>query len=289
MKKLVSLLLVAILALSMVACGSKKDDSKGDDKAPVTAKVLAYDLTEEEYAFGVDKAQPELLTKVNDFIKKIKEDGTMEAIFDKYFKGGTPEGVVSAKKDTSKDQLVVATNAAFAPFEYIEGEKYYGVDMEIAKLLADELGLELVIDNMDFDSVCLSVGEHKCDIAMAGLTVSTDREKHVTFSESYYQASQRLIVPSDDTVFADCKDAEAVFAKLDELEEEVKIGVQKGTTGQLFVEGDEDWGFEGFDVTCKAYANGSLAVQDMLNGKIDYVMIDAAPADSITAAMNAMQ
>lgn len=285
MKKLVSLLLVAVMVLSMVACGSKKDD----DKAPVTAKVLAYDLTEEEYAFGVDKAQPELLTKVNTFIKKIKEDGTMEAIFDKYFKGGTPEGVVSAKKDTSKDQLVVATNAAFAPFEYTEGEKYYGVDMEIAKLLADELGLELVIDNMDFDSVCLSVGEHKCDIAMAGLTVSEDREKHVTFSESYYQASQRLIVPSDDTVFADCKDADAVLEKLDELEEEVKIGVQKGTTGQLFVEGDEDWGFEGFDVTCKAYANGSLAVQDMLNGKIDYVMIDAAPADSITAAMNAMQ
>lgn len=285
MKKLFSVLLVAVMVLSMVACGSKKDE----EKEPVTAKVLAYDLTEEEYAFGVDKAQPELLTKVNTFIKKIKEDGTMEAIFDKYFKGGEPEGVVSAKKDTSKDQLVVATNAAFAPFEYTEGEKYYGVDMEIAKLLADELGLELVIDNMDFDSVCLSVGEHKCDIAMAGLTVSTDREKHVTFSESYYQASQRLIVPSDDTVFADCKDADAVLEKLDELEEEVKIGVQKGTTGQLFVEGDEDWGFEGFDVTCKAYANGSLAVQDMLNGKIDYVMIDAAPADSITAAMNAMQ
>lgn len=284
MKKLVSLLLVAVLALSMVACGSKKDD-----KAPATAKVLAYDLTQEEYAFGVDKAQPELLTKVNTFIKKIKDDGTMEAIFDKYFKGGTPEGVVSAKKDESKDQLVVATNAAFAPFEYIEGEKYYGVDMEIAKLLADELELELVIDNMDFDSVCLSVGQHKCDIAMAGLTVSEDREEYVTFSESYYQASQRLIVPSDDTVFADCKDADAVLAKLDELEEEVKIGVQKGTTGQLFVEGDEDWDFEGFDVTCKAYANGSLAVQDMLNGKIDYVMIDAAPADSITAAINAMQ
>lgn len=285
MKKLFSVLLVAAMVLSMVACGAKKDD----DKAPVTAKVLAYDLTEEEYAFGVDKAQPELLTKVNTFIKKIKEDGTMEAIFDKYFKGGTPEGVVSAKKDESKDQLVVATNAAFAPFEYIEGEKFYGVDMEIAKLLADELELELVIDNMDFDSVCLSVGQHKCDIAMAGLTVSTDREEYVTFSESYYQASQRLIVPSDDTVFADCKDADAVLAKLDELEEEVKIGVQKGTTGQLFVEGDEDWDFEGFDVTCKAYANGSLAVQDMLNGKIDYVMIDAAPADSITAAINAMQ
>ena len=81
----------------------------------------------------------------------------------------------------------------------MEGENYVGIDMEIAALLAEELGQELVIQNMDFDAVCLSVGQQKCDIAMAGLTVSEDRKEYVTFSESYYQASQRLIVPSDDT------------------------------------------------------------------------------------------
>ncbi len=281
MKKLVSMLLVLAMALSMVACGNEKE--------AVTAEVMEYDLTEEEYAFGVDKTQPELLTKVNDFVKKIKDDGTLEEIFDKYFGDGTPEGVVSAVKDETKDQLVVATNAAFEPFEYMEGDTYYGVDMEIAKLLADELDMELVIDNMEFDAVCLSVGQQKCDIAMAGLTVSEEREEYVTFSESYYQASQRLVVPSNDTVFAECKSADDVLDVLDGLKKDTTIGVQRGTTGQLFVEGDEEWGFDGFAVTCDPYSNGSLAIQAMLNGNIDYVIIDAAPAASITEAINAMQ
>lgn len=94
--------------------------------------------------------------------------------------------VKSAELDESKDQLVVATNAAFEPFEYTQGEDYYGIDMEIASLLADKLGKELVIQNMDFDAVCLSVGQQKCDIAMAGLTISEDRKEYVTFSDSYY-------------------------------------------------------------------------------------------------------
>ena len=289
------MLLALTLVFAMVACGNTDsnvedaNENKDNSKETVTAKVIEFDLTEEDYAFGVDKTQPELLTKVNDFVKKIKEDGTLETIFDKYFGDGTPEGVVSATKDPSKAQLVVATNAAFEPFEYMDGDKYYGVDMEIAKLLADELDLELVIDNMDFDAVCLAVGQQKCDIAMAGLTVSTDREEHVTFSETYYKASQRLIVPSDDKEFADCADADAVLTKLNALTKDTLIGVQGGTTGQLFVEGDEDWGFDGLAATCKTYKNGSLAVQDMLNGNIDYVIIDAAPAESITEAINAMQ
>ena len=162
--------------------------------------------------------------------------------------------------DKSKNQLVVATNASFEPFEYMDGDTYYGVDMEIAKLLADELGKELVIDNMDFNAVCLSVGQQKCDIAMAGLTVNEKREEHVTFTESYYEASQKLVVPSDDTVFANCADAEAVMTALNGLAKDVTIGVQEGTTGQFFVEGDEEWGFDGLTATCKTYKNGSLAI-----------------------------
>ncbi len=279
MKKLVCMLLVLVCAFSMVACSS----------GGAQAKVIEIDLTEELYAFGVDKDQPELLTQVNAFIKEIKEDGTFEEIFDKYFGDGTPTAVTSAELDESKDQLVVATNAAFEPFEYKEGDKYYGVDMEIASLLAQKLGKELVIQNMDFEAVCLTVGQHKCDIAMAGLTVNAEREEHVVFSESYYEASQRLVVKSDDTTFDDCKTAEDVVAILNKLTKENTIGVQGGTTGQFYVEGDEEWGFEGLPATCKAYKNGSLAIQDMLNGNIDYVMIDAAPAESITEAINEMQ
>ena len=184
---------------------------------------------------------------------------------------------------------MVATNAAFEPFEYMEGENYVGIDMEIATLLAEELGQELVIQNMDFDAVCLSVGQQKCDIAMAGLTVSDERKEYVTFSDTYYQASQRLIVPSDDTTFDDMTDADSIAAALGELDSSVKIGVQQGTTGNSYVEGSEDLGFPGLEATCQTYKSGSLAVQDMLNGNIDYVIIDAAPAAAITAAINEMQ
>ena len=198
MKKFLSVFLTAALAVSMLAgCGSKGET--------VTAKVIDIDLTNEEYAFGVDKNQPELLEKTNEFIAKIKSDGTLDEICKKYFSDGEPEAVKSATLDTSKDQLVVATNAAFEPFEYTKGDDYYGIDMEIAQLLADELGKELVIQNMDFDAVCLSVSQQKCDIAMAGLTINEEREGYVTFTDSYYSASQRLIVPSNVTTFDDCK------------------------------------------------------------------------------------
>ena len=201
MKKFAALVLAAVMTFSLAACGSGDGESSsnsasGSESGSQSAKgvkVIDVDLTQEEYAFGVDKNQPELLEQVNTFIAKIKEDGTLDEIFDKYFGSGEPEAVKSAALDTSKDQLVVATNAAFEPFEYTQGEDYYGIDMEIAALLAEELGQELVIQNMDFDAVCLSVGQQQCDIAMAGLTVSEDRKEYVTFSDTYYQASQRLI------------------------------------------------------------------------------------------------
>ena len=253
MKKFLAVCLSAALAASMlVGCGGNNEK--------VTAKVIDIDLTNEEYAFGVDKEQPELLDEVNDFIASIKEDGTLDEICNKYFSDGEPEG-----------------------------EDYYGIDMEIASLLAEKLGKELVIENMDFDAVCLSVSQQKCDIAMAGLTINEEREKYVTFTDSYYSASQRLIVPSNDTAFDDCKSADDVAAKLAELKESDKIGVQQGTTGQYYVEGSEDWDFPGLPAKCVTYKSGSLAVQDMLNGNINYVIIDAAPASAITTAINEVQ
>ncbi len=281
MKKIIALALTLVIALgTLTACGGSGAN---------TVKVLDIELTQEEYAFGVDKEQPELLTQVNNFIRKIKEDGTFDEICNKYFGDGTPTAVVSEKRDDSKDQLVVATNAEFAPFEYTEGgEEFYGIDMEIASLLAQELGKELVIEHMDFDSVCLAVGEHKCDIAMAGLTIQEDRKEHVNFSDSYYNASQKLIVMSDNTEFDECKDVAAIEAILNKKDATCKIGVQTGTTGQFYSEGDEE-NYAGFPVKTVGYKNGSLAVQDLLNGNIDYVIIDSAPAKRIVEEINAVQ
>ena len=284
MKKIIAVIAaLTMVVASLTACG------KSGDSSAKTAKVIDIDLTNEEYAFGVDKDQPELLEKVNAFIKEIKDNGKFDEICSHYFGDGEPVGVESAAYDASKDQLVVATNAAFEPFEYTIGDKYAGIDMEIAGALAEYLGVELVVQNMDFDAVCLSVGQHKCDVAMAGLTVKPDREEYVTFSDSYYSASQQLIVTSDDTEFDSCKTADDVNALLAAKDSKVKIGVQNGTTGQFYVEGDADWGFTGFAAQSVGYKSGSLAVQDLLNGNIQYVIIDAAPAKCITEAINKMQ
>ncbi len=288
MKKIISLVMCVALVIGVFALAGCTDKNDTPDTNTPAAKVININLTEEEYAFGVDKNQPELLSKVNEFIDKIMKDGTFEEICDHYFGDGEPVAVTSAAVDSSKDQLVVATNAAFAPFEYMEGDKYYGIDMEIAKLLADYLGQELVISNMKFEAVCLSVGQQKCDIAMAGLTVNEERKDHVTFSDSYYQASQQVIVKGDDTTFDACKTADDVNAILSGLTKETVVGVQNGTTGMYFVQGDAEWGFDGLPTDCKTYEAGSLAVQDMLNGNIDFVIIDAAPAASIVEAINAV-
>ena len=281
MKKFIAIVmsLVLIASVAMLAGCGKKDDVKA-------AKVISIDLTNENYAFGVDKAQPELLEKTNAFIDKILSNGTFDEICSRYSSSGEPVLVKSAAKDSSKDQLVVATNAAFEPFEYTVGDSYAGIDMEIAKLLADELGKELVIDNMDFDAVCLSVGQHKCDIAMAGLTVNPDREASVTFSKTYYKASQRVVVKGDDTTFDDCKTADDVLKKLQSFDASVKIGYQNGTTGGMYINNESDYASNNLKVTGKGYKNGSLAIQDLINGNINYVIIDSAPADSIVKSIN---
>ena len=283
MKKIMALALALVMVLgTLTACGGGN---------AVKAKVITINLTEEQYAFGVDKDQPELLEDVNAFIKKIKTDGTFDAICNKYFGDGTPEAVTSAELDTSKDQLVVATNAAFAPFEYTEdgGKTFLGIDMEIANLLAKELGKELVIMDMDFDAVCLNVQQKKCDIAMAGLTINEKRQELVNFSDSYYDASQQIVILAGNTEFSDCNSAEDIEGISNGKDKSCKIGVQRGTTGQFYIEGDEDWGFAGYNVTSVPFANGSLAIQDLLNGGVDYVIIDSAPAAKIVESINAVQ
>lgn len=280
--KIVAVMMALVFALGcLCACGNTTDT------AVAATKVIGLDLTQEEYAFGVDKAQPVLLEQVNAIIAEIKADGTFDEICNHYFGDGEPVAVKSAAElDPSKDQLVVATNAAFEPFEYKQGNDYYGIDMEIAAIVAEKLGKELYISNMEFAAVCLSVGQHKADIAMAGLTVKEERKEYVTFSDSYYIASQRIIVKGSDTTFDACTTAEEAIAILKSFDSTTKIGVQNGTTGQLYVEGGSD--YEGLAATSVPFANGSLAVQDLINGNVDLVIIDSAPADCITTAINAL-
>lgn len=282
MKKALSILaVIAITAtiLCFAGCGGKKE----------TARVIDIQLTSEEYAFAVNPNDAELLASVNDFLAEIKENGKFDEIVDHYFGDGTPVAVASAKEDSSKDQLIVVTEPGFEPFEYTEGDKYAGIDMEMAQLLAEYLDKELVIREIEFDSIFDTLNTNAADIGMAGITVNPDRAKLVNFSDTYYNAAQKIIVKDSDDTFKDCKTKEDVEKILAEFGENVKIGVQSGTTGHLYVEGDESFGFAGLKATAVPYSNGSMAVTAMLNGDVDYVIIDEAPAACITEAINAMQ
>ena len=299
MKKIIALLLALVLSCGMVFALASCSD---DDASEPVVKVIDFALTEEQYAFAVPKGDTAMLTAVNDFLAEIKGNGKFEEILNKYFGDGTPSPVTSAAEmKTDGSQLIVATNAAFAPFEYMEGKNYYGVDLEIMSLFAQKLGKELYIYNMNFDAVCLAVsttgGDYNvdgefvksgvADIAAAGLTINDTRKQILDFSESYYNASQMIICKADDTTFDSCKNADDVIALLNAMGKDVKVGVQRGTTGQFFCEGDEDWGFDGFGFTTVAHDNGSLATQDILNGNLKFVVIDEGPAKAIVAKVNA--
>lgn len=198
------------------------------------------------------------------------------------------EGIKSATYDPSKEQIVVATNAAFAPFEYTVGDRFAGIDMEIAKGFADSLGQELVILDMEFDSVVTSVGKNGVDIAMAGLTVTEKRKESVNFTDTYHNASQMVIVKADDTTFDDCTTADEIVAKLNVSG--VKIGVQAGTTGESFVRGSANLGFDGLlNVQCVAHSNAGLAVTDMKNGNVNYVVVDEAPAKNLVGKIDGIK
>lgn len=283
MKKLISLVAaVAILTLLCCSCAS----------TPAAAKVKVIDipLSEESYAFCVGKEDADLLTKVNAYLAQIKGDGTFDAICDKYFGNGTPADVISATEDASKDQLVVATSTGFEPFEMVDGNGVYsGIDLEIADGLAKYLGKELVIKDMQFEAVVTSVESGLCDIGMAGLTITPAREKVVTFSDSYYSANQMLVVPGNNTEFDACKTADDVVAILN-TKAEAKFGCQKGTTGAIYIVGDSEdpdgYGFTGLPGTKMEYDYAALAFTAMINGEVDFVIVDDAPANAIAKAIN---
>lgn len=175
-------------------------------------KVIDIALTEEEYAFGVDKNQPELKASIDAIIADMKASGKLAEIVNQYASGEGIVPITSAVYDESKEQLVVATNAEFAPFEYKIGDQFAGIDMTIAKYIADTLGMELVIKDMDFDSVVTSVGSNGIDIAMAALTVNDKRKESVNFTESYYDAAQVVVVLVTNDEFDNCETKEDVLA-----------------------------------------------------------------------------
>ena len=164
-------------------------------------------------------------------------------------------------------KLTMATNAAFPPYEMTtDAGEFEGIDIETAQAIADKLGLELQIDDMDFDAALLSVQQGKADIVMAGVTVTDERKAVMDFSDSYATGIQSIVVPEGSDI-----------ASPDDLAGK-KIGTQRGTTGDIYC--SDDFG----DENVVAYDDGLTAVQALNNGQVDAVVIDNAPAKEFVAA-----
>ena len=170
-----------------------------------------------------------------------------------------------------KEKLVMSTNAAFPPYELtLDDGSFAGIDVEIAGLIAEKLGLELQVDDMDFDAALLAVQQGKSDIAMAGVSVTESRLAVMDFSDSYATGVQVVIVKEGSDV------------TMDNLDQQM-IGTQRGTTGYIYASDTPENGGYGEDHVT-AYDNGMSAVQALMNGQVDCVIIDSAPAQEFVKA-----
>ena len=164
-------------------------------------------------------------------------------------------------------KLTMSTNAAFPPYEMAADDgSFEGIDIEVAAAIADKLGLELQVDDMDFDAALLAAQNGKSDMVMAGVTVTDERQKVMDFSDTYAEGIQSVIVPEDSDI-----------ASVDDLAGKT-IGTQRGTTGYIYC--TDDFGED----SVVAYDNGLTAVQALNNGQVDAVVIDNAPAKEFVAA-----
>lgn len=172
----------------------------------------------------------------------------------------------------TQETLTMATNAEFPPYEYKEGDKVVGIDAEVAQAIADKLGMKLEIVDTKFDAIIPGVQSGKYDMGMAGMTVTPEREQSVAFSDSYATGIQSIIVKQGSAI-----------KSVDDLSEKTKIGVQLGTTGDIYAK--DDFG----DEAVQEYDKGADAVQALLAGKIDCVIIDNEPAKSFVTANEGLE
>lgn len=166
----------------------------------------------------------------------------------------------------SSDTLTMATNAEFKPFEYVEGDKVVGADVDIANAIAEKLGKKLEIVNIDFDGALTGAATGKYDVAIAGITANDERKANMNFSDDYYEASQAIIVKAD----SDIKAATDLEGKT--------ISCQEGTTGEQYLNDN--------NYSVQAYKSGAEAVSALTAGKVDAVVIDNEVAKALSAEQN---
>ena len=278
-KRIFSVVLIMALIISMtVSCSKKNGELVGADAEEVSSKLVVIDinLTDEDYGIGVNKDKPELLEKINAFIEEGMKNGKYEEITGHYFGGGGEAvGIPSGQIDESKDQLIVATTGDFEPFDYDEGDLHYGIDKELIQAIADSMGKELVLVNVNFDIMFKTVAQGKCDACIAGITINEERKEYVDFSVPYFNAGQCLAAGKEDNHFSNVKTREEAEEVLRNLDETTVIAVESKTTGEDYLEGNTDE-FEG--VKCKIMKCSTLrdCITALKNGNADYIIGDNA-------------
>ncbi len=250
MKKIASLLAaVMLLTATLAGCGNSGSGSSTTDTSSASSTASQSSTAEDSSAAEGETSSEASATEAGDY----GEFTTIE------------EG-----------KLIMSTNAQFPPYEMVadgegfNGTGFEGIDVEIASAIADKLGLELQIDDMEFDSALLAVQNNTADVMLAGLSYSEERDEVVDFTDSYATGVQVVIV----------KDGSDVT--MDNLGEKM-IGTQRGTTGYIYASDTPENGGYGEDHVL-AYDNGATAVQALMNGQIDAVIIDEAPAKEFVAA-----
>ena len=228
MKKLTALLMGTAMVLSLAACGGSASSAASSEAA--SSEAASSEETSEVAS----------------------EETTDEA---------------AALTTVNAGKLTMSTNAAFPPYEMTtDSGDFEGIDIDVAAAIAEKLGLELQVDDMDFDAALLAAQSGKSDIVMAGVTVTDERQKVMDFSDTYAEGIQSIIVPEDSDI-----------ASVDDLAGKI-IGTQRGTTGYIYC--TDDFGED----SVVAYDDGLTAVQALNNGQVDAVVIDNAPAKEFVAA-----
>lgn len=250
MKKIASLLAaVMLLTATLAGCGNSGSGSSTTDTSSASSTASQSSAAEDSSAAEGETSSEASATEAGDY----GEFTTIE------------EG-----------KLIMATNAQFPPYELVSdgegfnGTGFEGIDVEIASAIADKLGLELQIDDMDFDSALVAVQNDAADVVLAGLSYSEERDEVLDFTDSYATGVQVVIVKEGSDV------------TMDNLGEKM-IGTQRGTTGYIYASDTPENGGYGEDHVL-AYDNGATAVQALMNGQIDAVIIDEAPAKEFVAA-----
>lgn len=257
MKK-ISLLLAALLVLTVAlcACGSDTTSSASSETGSAVSSEVSSEASSEASSEVSSEAASEVSSEASASETAAGDYGDFETV--------------------EEGKLIMSTNAQFPPYELVSdgegfnGTGFEGIDVEIASAIADKLGLELQIDDMDFDSALVAVQNGSSDVVLAGLSYSEERDEILDFTDSYATGVQVVIVKEGSDV------------TLDNLGEKM-IGTQRGTTGYIYASDTPENGGYGEDHV-SGYDNGATAVQALVNGQVDAVIIDEAPAKEYVAA-----